>query len=279
MKPVMRKYNCEADFWRVRQFLRDVLIANDLREFSWSVMRWDYWRWHGMINIHPFAKLEDIIFIWEAKDGRIAAVLNPEKPGDVFMQVHPAFKTSELEAEMIAVAEDCLASPHAGRQRVFLSSDSNDSERQWLLQDRGFLKRGDVESQWRRDLDAPIPPVKAAEGYTVRALGEVSELPGRSWASWRGFHPYEPAEKYQGWEWYLNIQRCPLYRRDLDLVAVTQDGTVVSFATFWLDDVTRTAYAEPVATVPEHLRHGLARALLTEGLIRVQRLGAVRAFV
>jgi hypothetical protein len=44
-------------------------------------------------------------------------------------------------------------------------------------------------------------------------------------------------------------------------------------------DVTRSAYIEPVATVPEHLRRGLARATITEGLRRLQRLGATRAFV
>ena len=113
----------------------------------------------------------------------------------------------------------------------------------------------------------------------MRALGDVDELPARSWASWRGFHPDEPDEDYEGWEWYHNIQRCPLYRRDLDLVAVAPGGEIASFCTLWYDDVTRSAYIEPVATVPEHLRRGLARATITEGLRRLQRLGATRAFV
>ena len=47
----------------------------------------------------------------------------------------------------------------------------------------------------------------------------------------------------------------------------------------WYDDVTRSAYIEPVATVPEHLRRGLARATITEGLRRLQRMGAQRASV
>ena len=60
---------------------------------------------------------------------------------------------------------------------------------------------------------------------------------------------------------------------------VDPDGEIASFCTIWYDDVTRTAYIEPVATIPEHLRRGLARATLTEGLQRLQELGAVRAFV
>ncbi len=41
-------------------------------------------------------------------------------------------------------------------------------------------------------------------------------------------------------------------RRDLDLVAIAPDGAVAAFCTIWFDDVTRSAYYEPVATVPTH---------------------------
>ena len=36
--------------------------------------------------------------------------------------------------------------------------------------------------------------------------------------------------------------------------------------------MTRTAYFEPVATVSAHQRRGIAKALLTEGLLRLQRM-------
>ncbi len=148
-----------------------------------------------------------------------------------------------------------------------------------IMKKHGFIRGDELESQWRRDLDGPIETAPVAEGYTIRSLGDASEIPARSWASFRGFHPNDPPEKYEGWEWYHNIQRCPLYRRDLDIVAVAPDGVIAAFATFWYDDVTRTAYIEPVATVPEHQRKGLARAAITEGLRRVQRMGCTRAFV
>jgi len=43
--------------------------------------------------------------------------------------------------------------------------------------------------------------------------------------------------------------------------------------------VTRTAYYEPVGVMPEYHKKGLGRAMITEGLHRVRRIGAVRAFV
>jgi mycothiol synthase len=189
---------------------------------------------------------------------------------------------------MLTIAEGHLAAHRGGERGLAVWADDQDAERLALLERRGYRKGKWVEHQWRRDLDQPIPVAPVPAGYTLRSLGGLDacagglgagELPARSWASWRGFHPDEPDEHYQGWEWYLNIQRCPLYRRDLDIVAVAPGGEIASFCTIWYDDVTRSALIEPVATVPEHQRLGLARATITEGLRRVQRLGATRAFV
>ena len=57
------------------------------------------------------------------------------------------------------------------------------------------------------------------------------------------------------------------------------DGEVAAFCIIWYDDVTRSAMYEPVGTVPEHQRRGLARAIPTEGLHRVKQMGAVMALV
>jgi ribosomal protein S18 acetylase RimI-like enzyme len=79
--------------------------------------------------------------------------------------------------------------------------------------------------------------------------------------------------------WYRNIQTAPLYRRDLDIVAVAPDGAVASFCTIWFDDVTRTAYFEPVGTTPAYQRRGLGKAVLCEGLRRLKRMGGTIAYV
>jgi mycothiol synthase len=275
----MRPYRNEDDYWRIRAFLRQVMLLNGVRENSWHVARLDYWRWHLAANCQGRDSIDDVVFLWEDADGEIAAVANPESAAEAHLQVHPELCTPELVEEAISLAEDRLAGRREGKNVLAVWSDAQDAQRLAILKHRGYTKGKWVEHQWRRDLDEPIPDVSLAPGYTVRALGDVDELPARSWASWRGFHPDEPDEAYEGWEWYLNVQRCPLYRRDLDIVAVAPGGEIASFCTFWYDDVTRSAYIEPVATVPEHQRRGLARAVLNEGLLRLQRMGATRAFV
>jgi len=284
MTLVMRNYQSEEDYWRIRAFLREVFLLNGRRELSWQAARLDYWRWHLIENCKAVDSMEAVIFLWETEDGKIAAVLNPEDRGMIYLQTHPDFRTPELEEAMIAVAEEKLTvvSQKDGRKVLWVHAHNHDSLRQDLLQRRGYDKVDlpEVAAYERvRWLDAPIPDATIPAGYTVRALGDIDELPARSWASWRGFHPDAPDSDYEGWEWYKSIQRAPLYRRDLDIVAVAPEGEITAFCTFWYDDVTRTGYIEPVATVPEHLRKGLGKAIITEALRRLKNMGGVAATV
>jgi mycothiol synthase len=276
MKLIMRSYQSEDDFWRVRNFLREVFLLNNCRMLSWPVARWDYWRWHGILNLSD-GKLEEHVFFWETEDNRIGAVLNREGAGQTFLQIHPEFKTAGLEEEMIIQAEEFLLAPsRMGGNYLWIWCDVGDNQRQEILQRRGFTHIAEAdEHQWLRDLEKSIPDHPVRGGYVIRSLGDASELPSRSWASWRAFHPEEPDDKYDiDWSWYQNIQSAPLYRRDLDLVAIAPGGEVAAFTTLWYDDVTRCGCFEPVGTMPEHQRLGLARTLMCEGMRRMKRMGA-----
>ncbi len=278
MNLLRRSYQGEEDYARIRDFLRDVFICNEHRMLSWPVARLDYWRWHGIMNLND-GKLEEDVYLWETEEGRIASVLNREGSGQAFLQIHPAFKTAQLEDQMIALAEEKLRAPsRRGGTVLWVWSDAGDFQRLDLLERRGFSHIAEAdEHQWRRSLELPIPDNPVREGYTIRSLGDISELPSRSWASWRAFHPDEPDEKYDpDWSWYQNIQSAPLYRPDLDLVAITPAGEVAAFTTIWYDDVTHSGYFEPVGTTPEHQRCGLARSLLCEGMRRLKCLGATQ---
>jgi mycothiol synthase len=282
MEPIMRMYQNEDDYWRIREFLREVFRLNDRRELSWQVYRFDYWRWHGIENL-GHGRLEEDVFLWETADGRIAAVLNREGPGHAFLQVHPGLRTPSLEEEMIVTAEEHLAIPSANSQRrLRVWANEHDGLRQGILTRRDYTK-GDVpEYQRRRSLEAPIPQAQPAPGYTVRALGDGAKLLERCYASGLAFHPDEiryAVENREDVSWYRNIQNAPLYRRDLDIVAIAPDGAVASFCTVWFDDVTRAGAFEPVGTAPAHQRRGLGKAVMCEGLRRLKRMGATMAYV
>jgi ribosomal protein S18 acetylase RimI-like enzyme len=266
----------------MREFLRQVFMLNDRHEWSWSVARLDYARWHTCLNC-AHVRLEEVAFLWEA-DGQLVAFLMPDGGrGEAHLCVNPVVRTAAFEGEMLDVAEERLFEQCTDRpRRLCVWAPGGDNLRQELLSGRGYQKGKWPEYQWRRTLDTPVPDVPLAPGYTIRSLGDGLELLERCYASGLGFHKGDiktAVENRDDPSWYRNIQTAPLYRRDLDLVAVAPDGAIASFCTIWLDDVTRSGHFEPVATVPAHQRRGLARALLTEGLRRLQRMGALTAFV
>lgn len=279
MPLTMRRYKGEEDYWRIRAFLRQVFLLND-RQLGWQAAQLDYWRWHVIENCNSFPSLESGLFIWETGEGNLGAVLTPDGRGEAFLQVHPALYTPSLAEEMITTAEQHLAVKDAdGKTKLCVWSSERDKMRQKVLIDREYTRGEWPGHEHQKDLGTPIPEGPVAPGYLVRPLGDVDELPARSWVSWRAFHPDEPDEDYEGWEWYHNIQRMPMYRRDLDIVAVAPGGEFAAFCTVWYDDVTRTGYFEPVGAAPEHQRLGLGKAVMCEALRRLKRMGATLATV
>lgn len=282
MKPIFRPYQSENDFWRMRQFLRQVFLLNGRRQRSWHVARLDYARWHTLLNCAQ-VRLEDVATLWEAGGEMVAFMMPDGGPGEAHLCIHPAWDTPELEGAMIALAEERLAETRPdGSRRLVIWAHAANAVRQEALAQRGYTKEDWPEYQWQRELGAPIPDAPLAAGYTIRPLGDGLELLERCYASGLGFHEGDirvAVDNRSDPAWYRNIQNAPLYRRDLDLVAVAASGEIAAFCTVWFDDVTRSAYFEPVACVPAHQRRGLARAVMSEGLRRLQRMGATTAFV
>ncbi len=266
----------EADYARVRNFLRTLDLWSVCALVAYPVARLEYWRWH-VREVAPQPPMAETLLLVEL-EGEAAAVLSPEGWGDALFHVRPDKRTRDFEAALITVAEERLARVEADGSRMLeIWAHAHDALLPTLLAERGYVRGAWPESEWMRRLDGatelPAPHVPA--GYTLRALGNAQELPSRSWASWRAFHPNEPDSAYQGYDWYArNIQRNPLYRQELDLVTIDPDGAVVGFCTVWYDPATRLGYFEPVGVVPEHQRRGLARALLLEGMRRAQAVGA-----
>ncbi|MFN2227299.1 MAG: GNAT family N-acetyltransferase [Anaerolineae bacterium] len=268
----------EDDYWRIRSFLREVFLLNGRREHSWHVARLDYWRWHFVENLQVCDSLEGATTLWETAGGEIAAVLHAIGRGDARLHVHADFRTPALEEEMLAYAEAHLAvRDEAGRRRLYVPTFVDDELRREVLVRRGYTRSEGQVHHWHGDL--ALDAVPAPAGYALRSMGDLDEHPARSWASWRAFHADEPDEAYDGdWSWYANVQRAPLYRRDLDVVAVAPDGGIAAFCTIYYDDVTRSAVSVLVGTAAEHWRRGLGRAVMTEGLRRAQAMGCTRLF-
>lgn len=275
----------DDDYWPARDLLRRALVANDRRMRAWHVARLDYWWWFGNPDLEHLDTTSHMA-VWETPDGRVAALVNPEHEGEAFLAVDPAYRSPALDAAMVDVAEALLAVERDGRRRLRVWADARDRAMGELLGSRGYERNtapGEAEVMHRRDLRAsPLPPVPSIPGYEVRPMRDGLEVLERAYASGLGFHEDDIAvarDNRDNPAWLHHIMEAPLYRRDLDIVAVAADGAVGSFCTAWFDDVTRTAQLEPVATVPAHRRRGLARAAILEAMHRLAQRGCEIVFV
>jgi GNAT superfamily N-acetyltransferase len=80
-------------------------------------------------------------------------------------------------------------------------------------------------------------------------------------------------------EGYARLRQRPVYRADLDLVAVTPAGELAAYCIVWWDPETRVGEFEPVGAAVAHRRQGYAKALLLDALGRLRALGAETALV
>ncbi len=62
------------------------------------------------------------------------------------------------------------------------------------------------------------------------------------------------------------------------MVAVTGSGEIAGFCTIYYDDYTRSAVTVLVGVAVEYWRRGLGKAVMVEGMRRLQQLGCIRVF-
>jgi ribosomal protein S18 acetylase RimI-like enzyme len=262
----------DADFWRLRELLVETVALAPLG-FNWDVRRLDGMRFYeadeGLI-----ARWEQAIQLWETENGRLVGALHGGGGGEVYHQLHPDYR--QIEDEMIAWAEAHLAAPEGAGRPPELSfyAYEYDTPRQRVLRKRGYAPKSE-DSLIRRlcfEEGLALPAVAIAQGYTLRKTDpederDCEQIAGLlNTAFGRDFH--NPAE-------YRNFTRlAPSFHPDLDLVAVAPDGAFAAYVGVPYDKANRMGIFEPVCTHPNHRRKGLARALMIEGLRRLQAIGA-----
>jgi ribosomal protein S18 acetylase RimI-like enzyme len=111
-------------------------------------------------------------------------------------------------------------------------------------------------------------------GYTVRALNGEAEVP-----AYVELHRLVFESKNMTVDWRLRTLRHPAYQPCLDLVVAAPDGQPVAFCVCWFDEATRTGHIEPLGCHKDYRKYALGRVALSEGLHRLQSLGAQDIFV
>lgn len=90
MKLTLRPLTDPNDYFRVRNFLREVFLLNDRLEHSWNVARLDYWRWHFIATCQFTAPFEQVAVAYDRyeSDGYLDQGITHSRKTTNF-QTHP----------------------------------------------------------------------------------------------------------------------------------------------------------------------------------------------
>lgn len=267
-KVVSRIYNNNEDFTSAMRFLYESFKRTN------SYQNWFPDRFENSLDKGSVPLVDDIR-IWEEVNDEaiptkmtIVAMANPEgsrERSDYFIQIDPAY--SFLEREILEWIEGHFLKSkkdRVNREKLKIHTIEGNSTRESLLTELGY-KEGEISGYLRlRPVVLSIPDSDCPKGFEIRSIRGRSDYDQLMSATRLVFGHGEwlNAELYEG------ITRRSFYKQDLDLVAVTPDGTFASFCTFRIDPISRITSLEPMGTLPNYRRRGLAKALIYEGLER-----------
>lgn len=223
-----------------------------------------------------------VIRLFERSSGELAGFAWLTPPGHSIVTVAPGVAdphgtfdaiTAWAEAHLIEAARDSGAPLEAITNEI---ASTDLTRRDWLT-GAGYRPTGQADFQLNHQaLDRTIPEVGVPAGAIVRA---VDGADSRDLAARVALHREVWAPSKFTVEGYARLRQCPLYRPDLDLVAVTPEGELAAYGIVWWDRVSRVGLFEPVGAAERHRGRRYASAVMTEGLRRLRALGATDAVV
>ncbi len=150
-----------------------------------------------------------------------------------------------------------------GIRNIELEIDRADEVMRNVFLGHGFTIRGDAVVECWLDADSrpEISPLHA--DYRLFGRNELMERP---------HHLARPGRA----DVEERLQQTSLYRPDLDLVVLDRNDDPAAYGLFWYDPATATGVVEPMRTLDDHQRRGLARHILTTGIDLLAREGAER---
>ncbi|MEG5173644.1 GNAT family N-acetyltransferase [Microcoleus sp. B3-D7] len=241
----------------------------------------------------PSLDLARDIRLWEDAEGKLIgfAQLSVSEPGEVidgwlWFRVHPDARGGDVEAAAIAWGEVRMREVSAmrgARVKLRTYARAEDCDRISVLASCGF-KVDRYFYRMARSLSEPIPEPQFPEGFALRQFpGEQDaeawvEMFNQSFIDHWNHHDLT-VDKYK------HELAKPDYRNDLDLIAVADDGTFVSFCycEISVQECDRTGRNEGwiacLGTRRGFRKMGLGRAMLLAGLHRLKAAGVATAIL
>ena len=273
MKINQREFSNETDKRAMAALVRD-FPANNLHvvDLPYRLSSWAF-------------DFPENIGLWVNADGQLLAWAVMQTPfGTIDYAYHPNAGKS-LHQLILAWANEraCrIAATPSGRNCWFVNVFGSLTERIRELEEMGFASQANVgRDSWSKvfmqnSAQIPVGNHNLPDGFSIRPLAGENEVDACV-----QLHRAVFQTKNMTIEWRKRTLRHPEYISDIDLVAVAPDGRLAAFCACWLDKNSEipSGQVEPLGVHQDFRRLGLGRAILSEGLRRLYRLGARQTFV
>ncbi|MEG3980561.1 GNAT family N-acetyltransferase [Microcoleus sp. D3_18a_C4] len=243
-------------------------------------------------NAPSLDKARDIR-LWEDAEGKLIgfAQLSVSEPGEVidgwlWFRVHPGARGGDVEAAAIAWGEVRMREVSAmrgGRVKLRTYARAEDCDRISVLTSNGF-KVDRYFCRMARSLSEPIPEPHFPEGFALRQFPGEQDAP-----AWVEMFNQSFIDHWNHHDLTVDKYKHELakadYRNDLDLIAVADDGTFVSFCycEISVQECDRTGRNEGwiacLGTRRGFRKMGLGRGMLLAGLHRLKAAGVATAIL
>ncbi len=199
---------------------------------------------------------------------RIVAFCFTESPvTNIYFNLRPGYE--ELADAMVTHAAQNM--PNLGGKRQFLIFGGQKAI-QAAATRAGYsqvFSRTDMIYEFDKPLDYPLPEGFSFVDPAQASVEKVTEC------CWKGFDHEEEEGPWDGdAESNYHILAAPHVTPQYHATIQNEQGEYVCFAGMWWTPQNHLAYMEPLCTVPEYRRRGLAAAALSELYRRMKPLGA-----
>jgi ribosomal protein S18 acetylase RimI-like enzyme len=263
----MRGYRSADDLAAVGRLIRRAWALNPGWN-AWTFARFDIWSHWRLADerLGGLTAWQDDVALWEDDGEIVAAAFGGESPGDGVIVSLP--DRARLAAALLGWVEQ----RHPGARVELRASNHTLTE---LARSRGYRAEAGVHRVlWERVPDPRRGPAASLPaGVRIRDLDDAA-LVSYTAAVQAAFGRVggTPAA-------YAIVRQGLSAVRELGLVAIDEAGTVVGFTEAWLDAGNAVAELEPVGTIPNRRREGIASALIAEIELRLSSLGCRRVLV
>jgi len=246
---IRRPYRSLVDFSEVYQFMIDNYSVNGKRGSAAPFFEYaQVLHWTDKTQNHRNA-------IWEDDKKMAAFCWYENRIGEAYFNVSDGYEF--LIPEMIDYAEARLSKEDGSLElKIYMSQKTVLEE----AEKHGYEKVDEwtegIYDFSKGPLDYPLP-----EGFSFEEPGKY-DMKKMIEASWRGFDNAGEAEG--GVERGYHLKAAPHATAELDVVIKNVEGEYVCYGGMWLVPDNKLAYLEPLCTVPECRRIGLASAALSE---------------